>query len=142
MAYLKWQQVAFGTMVTLSLLLGGILNLSGISYSTDGDKICIDCFSEIKVNSTYWEIKVESAGEDMPSVFKKRTRSRTLWVNLDKINELVTTDPDIKVEILVPAIKRTSTMKHEDYGYLRPLKDGDTLIKRNTKNILCQFCIL
>ena len=130
----KWQQVSIGIIVSLSFLLGGLLNLSGVSYSDDGDKTCTDCFSEIKVNSTYWEVKVEHAGEDKNSVFKKRTRSRTLWVNLDKINELVTTDPAIKVDILVPAIKRTSTIKHDDYGYLRPLKDGDTLIKRNTKS--------
>ena len=70
----KWQQVSVGAVVSLFFLLGGLLNLSGVSHSTDGDKICTDCFSEIKVKSTYWAIKVEHAG-DKPSVFKKQTRS-------------------------------------------------------------------
>ena len=130
---LKWQTLASGTIVSLFFILGGLLNLSGMSYSDDGDKACTDCYSEIKVKSTYWEIRVTYAGDDMPSVFKKRTRSRTLWVNLDKIEELVTTDPQVKVDILVPTISKYSTMKHDEYGYLRPLKEGDTLIKRNTK---------
>jgi len=131
---LKWQQVSSG-LIGLVILLGGLLNLSGVSFSTDGDKTCTDCFSEIKVNSTYWEIRVEHAGEDKDSVFKKRTRSRTLWVNLDKIEELVTTDPAIKVDILVPTnrIARTE-INHPEYGRLRFLKDGDTLIRRTTKS--------
>ena len=127
----KWQTLSVVT-VSLFVLLGGILNFSGVSYSDDGDKTCTDCYSEIKVKSTYWEIKVENAG-DKPVVFKKRTRSRTLWVNLDAIDELVTTDPKVKVEILVPTISKYAIMKHPDYGYLRPLVSGNTLIKRNTK---------
>ena len=131
---LKWKQVASGTIVSLFFVLAGILNLSGVSHSDDGDKVCTDCYSEIKVKSTYWEIRVTYAGEDKDSIFKKRTRSRTLWVNLDKIEELVTTNPKIKVDILVPTISKYSIMKHKEYGYLRPLKEGDTLIKRNTKS--------
>ncbi len=137
MNYLKWQAilgyVGTGT-VSIAVLLFFILNTVGVSYSDDGNKTCVDCFSEIKVKSTYWEIKVENAG-DKPVVFKKRTRSRTLWVNLDKIDELVTTDPKVKVEILVPTISKYAIMKHPDYGYLRPLVSGNTLIKRNTKAI-------
>ena len=134
MAYIRWQTLASGTIVSLFFILGGLLNLAGVDFSDDGDKACTDCYSEIKVKSTYWEIKVTYAGDDKPSVFKKRTRSRTLWVNLDRIEELVTTDPQVKVDILVPTISRYSTMKHKEYGYLRPLKEGDTLIKRNTKS--------
>lgn len=129
---LKWQTLA--AIISLPVLLLFIANLAGVSVSDDGDKACTNCYSQIKLKSTYWEIKVTFAGDDMPTVFKKRTRSRTLWLNLDKIKELVTTDPAIKVDILVPAIKRTATFKHPDYGYLRPLKEGDTLIKRNTKS--------
>ena len=130
---LKWQQVAVGGFVSLFFLLGGLLNLTGVSYSHDGDKICTDCFSEIKIFSTFWVIKAGNY-TDEPVLFKKVSRSRTLHVNLDKIDEFVETNPKVKVEILVPAIKRTSTMNHPEYGYLRPLKHGDTLIYRNNAN--------
>ena len=110
--YLKWQQIASGGIVSIFVILLGILNLAGMSYSDDGDNICIDCFSQIKINSTFWEVKAEEA-RDKNVVFKKRTRSRTLYINLDKIEELVATDPKIKVDILVPAIKRTSTIKQD-----------------------------
>jgi len=131
----KWQQVSSVSIVSLFFVLAGLLNLTGVSFSDDGDKVCTDCFSEIRVNSTFWQIRVEHAGEDKPSVFKKQTRSRTLWVNLDKIEELVTTDPSIKVDILVPTNRIASTLiNHPEYGRLRALKDGDTLIFRNTKS--------
>ena len=134
---IKWQQVlTYGGSGTISLfvLLMLITNLSGMTVSDDGDKVCINCYSEIKIFSTYWEIKVENAG-DKPVIFKKRTRSRTLWINLDKIEEFITTDPQVKVEILVPTnrIARTK-INHEDYGRLRDLKSGDTLIHRNKKS--------
>jgi len=130
--YLKWQTGAIST-IGLGLLLLIISNLYGISHSDDGDKVCTDCWSEIKIKSTFWEIKVEHAG-DKNAVFKKTVRGRTLWINLDKVDELVTTDPAVKVDIFVPTIKRLSTVNHPDYGYLRPLKNGDTLIKRNTES--------
>ena len=135
---MKWQDIlkytGVGGTISVFLLIGLILNLSGMSYTFDGDKFCVEnCYSEIRVNSTYWEIKVEHAG-DKDVIFKKTTRSRTLWLNLDKIDEFVTTDPNIKTELLVGAINRTSTEYNEEYGFLRPLKDGDTLIHRNTKS--------
>lgn len=130
---LKWQQVAIGGFVSLFFLLGGILNLSGMSYSHDGDKYCSDCYSEIRVNSTYWVVKV-GYYDDEPVIFKKVSRSRTLHINLDKIDELVETDPDLDVEILKPTTKKYATINHPKYGYLRPLKHGDTLIYRNNKN--------
>ncbi len=130
---LKWQQVAVGSFVSLFFILGGILNLAGISYSHDGDKTCTDCFSEIKIFSTFWVIKVGNYGDE-PTLFKKVSRSRTLHINLDKIDEFVETNPKVKVELLVPAIKRTATINHPEYGYLRPLKHGDTLIYRNNVN--------
>ena len=105
-----------------------------MSYSTPGDIICgNDCYSEIQVNSTYWEVRVEHAGEDVPVIFKKQTRSRTLWINLDKINEVVTTDPYVHIELMVPTISKYATFKHPEYGYLRPVKDGDGLIERKNQ---------
>ena len=133
---IKWQQIltyaSSGTIGLLSLIVL-IANLSGMSWSDDGNKTCIDCYSEIRVNSTYWEIKVENAG-DKPLVFRK-TLSPVLYINLDKINELVTTNPPIKTEILVATTSKFATQKNEDYGYLRPLKSGDILIHRYSKSI-------
>ena len=135
--YIKWQEIIKYSgqgLVGIFVLLALILNLAGMSYTHDGDKFCeTDCYSEIRINSTFWEIKVEHAG-DKDVVFKKRSRSRTLWINLDKLSDVLTTNPNVETEILVGAISRTATMKHPEYGYLRPLKDGDTLIKRTTKS--------
>lgn len=128
---MKWQQIAgYGSLGVIALIIG-LLNLTGVSYSHDGDKFCTECYSEIKVNSTYWEVKVEHAG-DKDVVFKKLARSRTLWVNLDKIEGFLITEPRIKTEILVPATSSTASLNHPEYGYLRPLKDGDTLISRGS----------
>lgn len=132
---IKWQQIlTYGSsgIVGLAFLLAGILNLSGMSYSFDGNKTCTDCYSEIRVNSTYWEIKVENAGNN-PIVFRK-TLSPVLYINLDKIDELITTNPPIKTEILVPTTSKFATQKNEEYGYLRLLKSGDALIHRYSRS--------
>ncbi len=134
---IKWQDItkfAAGGSLSLFVVLALIFNLSGMIYTHDGDKFCLtDCYSEIRVNSSYWNIKVEHAG-DKDIIFKKMTRSRTLWLNLDKIDEFIKTDPYTKTELLVGTTSKYSTVKHEDYGYLRPIKDGDFLIKRTTKS--------
>lgn len=135
MAYLKWQQLRdiFGATAGLIVLIVGILNLSGMSYSTPPDIACgEDCYSQIQVNSTYWEICAEhSDREDI--IYKKRTRSRRIWVNLNMIDEFIPTNPEVKTELLVPTIKKYSTINHDEFGYLRPIKDGDCFIKRKTK---------
>ena len=137
MGNLKWQtisKIAGGGSISVIFLLLMLLNLTGVSYEFDGDKTCTDCFSEIRINSTFWEVCVEHAG-DKDVVFKKRTRSRRLWVNLDKVDNVVTTSPHkIDVEILVPTNKKYATYNNEEYGYLRPIKDGDCIIKRRTKS--------
>jgi len=135
---IKWQDIVKygGTgLVGLGIFLGLLFSLAGVSHSDDGDKECTDCYSEIKIFSTYWEIRVTFERPDENVVFKKRTRSRTLWINLHKIEELVTTNPEIKVDILVPTNRIAFTeINHLEYGRLRFLKEGDTLIKRNTKS--------
>jgi hypothetical protein len=39
----------------------------------------------------------------------------------------------VKVELLIPTTKAYSTIDNEEFGYLRPVKDGDCIIKRQTK---------
>ena len=131
---MKWQNIlklTGGTSVSLFTIIMLVLNLSGMTYSIPEDQVCNDCYDVIHVNSTVWEIKVEYAGDEN-IIFAKRIRSRTRWLNLDKINSFVKTSPEVFVEILVPTIKRYATVNHESFGYLRPIKDGDSLIKRKS----------
>jgi len=132
---MKWQNIlklTGGSSVSVFFILALVLNLTGMTHTTPEDQFCTDCYDEIQVNSTVWEIKVEHAGaKDI--IFAKKTRSRTRWLNLDKINEFIETSPQIEVEILVPTTKRYSTINHPKFGYLRPLKDGDSLIARKNK---------
>lgn len=132
---MKWQNVAKvlgSTSIGVFVLVAGLMNLTGMSYSWDGDKVCSDCYSKIQVNSTYWEVCAEHAGnEDV--LFKKVSRGRRLWVNMDKVDSVVLTEPYISTEIMVPTIKKYSVVKHEEYGYLRPLKDGDCFIPRKSE---------
>lgn len=133
---MKWQdivKITGGSSVSIFTIIMLVLNLTGMSYSIPSDQTCNDCYDVIQVNSTVWEIKVEHAGFDEDIIFAKRTRSRTRWLNLDKINEFIETDPNIFVEILVPTTKKYATIKHEKFGYLRPIKDGDSLIKRKSE---------
>src|SRR3990167_7245346 len=124
---MKWQDIikyGGGGAVSIFVVLALIFNLSGISVTDDGNKSCSKtCYSKIEINSTYWEIKVEHSN-DKDIVYKKSVTSRTLWLNLDKIAEFVPTNPQIKVELLIPTISKYSTEKQPQYGYLRPLKDG------------------
>lgn len=126
---IKWQSIAgYGSLGVIALVIG-LLNLSGMSYSADGNKSCVECFSEVRVNSSYWEIKAEHAG-NKDVLFKKVTRGRTLYINLDRIEEFIITEPRIVTKLLVPATKSSSNYYSKEYGYLRELKDGDVLIAR------------
>lgn len=132
----KWQDIAkygSGGSIALLLVLVGILNMSGMSYTIPSDQVCTDCYDIVHVNSTIWEIKVEHAGSK-DIVFAKQMSSRTRWVNLDRIDEFIPTNPKVKTEILVPTTKKYATINHPTFGYLRPLKDGDTLIARQNAN--------
>jgi len=133
----RWQEISaysVGGTIGLFILLTGILNMSGMNFIIPEDQSCTDCYDAIYVNSTIWEIRAEHAGPDKDIVFAKQMSSRTRWVNLDKITEFVDTSPQVPVEILVPTIKRYATVNHPEFGYLRPLKDGDSLVARKNKN--------
>src|SRR3990167_7673302 len=128
----KWQVLAVSS-ISIATLLFGLFTLAGMSVSDDGNKACIDCYSEIKVNATYWQVNVENAGAFKDAVFRKSS-AHVLYVNLDKIDEIASTDPKIHIDILVPTTKAYATINHPKYGYLRPIKSGDSLIKRNSKS--------
>lgn len=122
---IKWQEILKygGGTISVVTLVVLILNLSGMSFEEPPDIECeTDCYSEILVKSTYWEICAEHSG-DKDIIYKKRTRSRRLWINLDKIDNVITTQPNVFTELLVPTYG----------GKYRQIKDGDCIIKRFTK---------
>src|SRR3990167_9262131 len=129
---MKWQTGAVSSVVGLAVILSVILNLSRMSYSSSPDIFCTDCYSKIEVNSTYWNICVEHAG-DKTAIFKKSVYGRVLYINLDKINEIITTNPEIKTDLLVQTIKSRAEFTSEEFGYLRNVKDGDCIIQRTIK---------
>lgn len=112
-----------GGVITLAILFSGLGELAGVTVTYHSpDQVCKECVAEIHVNSTYWEICFEhSEREDV--IFKKQSRSRRLWVNLDKI---VLTDPPIVTRVLVPTVKRYSEFEYNN-GYWREIKDGDCI---------------
>ncbi len=135
---MKWQTVA-------GILTGGtgiialftyLFLLSGVDYSFTGDSVCdqLECSAYINVNTSYWEICFSHYNDtkyEDETLFKKRSRSRTLHVNLDKVNNIIETKPPISVNWYVATIKRLADHK-DDVGYWRLLKDGDCW-KRSSK---------
>ena len=119
-----WQSVAKGLAgvgtVGVIGLFSWLFLLSGMSYTHSGDIECAEtCESYINVTTTYWNICF--AGYDGTKyseeiLFKKQASSRTLHVNLDKVDNIITTDPIVPVDWLVPAVGA---------GNWRPIQDGD-----------------
>ncbi len=119
---MKWQQVSILLTALLISTFAGIANLTGVEYSTSGDSYVnysSNGFAYINFTSTYWAICFEHSG-DKDSVYKKRTRSRTLWFNLDKVTF---SNPVVEVSF------QTATRGKDNW---RDVKDGDC-IKRKTK---------
>ena len=115
---------------------------SGDSYQYDCDRgICADAY--INVSTTYWNYEFEHLSPSQyiylptdlrdfdgklkrykvsdlnftPVLYKKATYGHKLWANLDAINMIVDTQPNIGVEWLVPARGKDNW---------RPVKEGDT----------------
>jgi parallel beta-helix repeat protein len=136
--YIKWKDVLkyAGTgVVSVITVLILVLNLSGMSYTVPGDQTCgTDCYSQLKVNSTYWEVCVEHSG-NQSLIYKKVDTSRRLWLNLDKMGMFIPTDPEVFVELMVATTSKYATVKNE-YGYLRPVKGGDCILQRGKENKL------
>lgn len=109
--------ISAGGVLTYTDLLGVVLNLKQVSYVSSGDGF----FGEnveayVNVTTKYWSICFEHNNQEMMPLFKKRTRSRTLWVNLNNFTNIFSTAPEIPVQWLVPA---------RGAGNWRPIKDGD-----------------
>ena len=127
-----------GGLLTYTDLFGVLFSLSGVSYTHSGDIFCeTNCESYINISTWYWNICFEhppddqaiyysenpndklvrtTIGETNATLYKKSTRGRKLWVNLNNVDNIITTEPRVEVDWLVPARGKDNW---------RPVKDGD-----------------
>ena len=131
----KWQTVAkliSGGSIGIVGLFTYLFLLTGIEYTYTGDSVCdkLNCEAYINISSSYWRICFDyyegTKYEDQDILFKKRSRSRTLHVDLDRVDMIISTDPKIPVEWLVPARGK---------GNWRPIKGGDCWNRLKTNKI-------
>lgn len=118
----RWQDVAkyLTGGVGIIALFSALFLLTGVSYTHSGDIYCDEiCESYINVTTKYWRICFDNYNGtkyEAETLFKKQTRSRTLHVNLDHVDNIIQTEPKVEVEWLVPARGK---------GNWRPIKGGD-----------------
>lgn len=101
-----------------------------MEYSHSGDIVCgAECSSYVELNTSYWRVcfaGYNGTKYENETVFKKVSRSRTIHANLDKVENIITTQKlmpngswfpyGISVDWNVPARGK---------GNWRPIKDGD-----------------
>ncbi|MFH1589269.1 MAG: hypothetical protein ABIB43_01745, partial [archaeon] len=119
----KWQdskKLLIGTSMGIIALFSALFMLTGVDYEFTGDIQCGEtCESYINVTTSYWRIcfdNYDGTKYENETLFKKQTRSRTLHVNLDKVDNVIKTEPAVQVDWLVPALGA---------GNWRPIKGGD-----------------
>lgn len=122
--------------VTYFSLFGGLFQLDGVNATYSGDIECgFDCESYINVTTKTWTVCFEhpsssqkilypnkagtlnqtTIGETNAVLYKKSRTGTNLWVNLNNVSNIVSTNPYIQVDWLVPTTG----------GKWRPIKDGD-----------------
>ncbi len=111
-------------------LFSALFLLTGVSYTHSGDIVCDEeCEVYINVTTSYWRICFDNYNNtkyEDETLFKKRTRSRTLHVNLDHVDNIISTEPRIEVDWLVPARGK---------GNWRPIKGGDCWERKKNNRI-------
>ena len=134
---MKWQDAAailvvligIGGAIGYSDLFGVLFELTGVEYTYTGDQVCGDtCESYINVTTSYWRVcfnHYNGTKYEDETLFKKVSRSRTLHVNLDNVDNVVSTDPRIEVDWMVPTYGKN----------WRPLKDGDCWERKKVNRI-------
>lgn len=118
----KWQDVKkylIGSSIGIVILFSALFFLTGVDYTYSEDINCGEtCESYINITTSYWRICFDNYNGtkyENEILFKKQIRSRTLHVNLDKIDNIISTEPKINVDWMVPT-----------YGNnWRPIKSGD-----------------
>ena len=135
---MKWQLIAIilasiliGTgVLTYTDLFGVLFQLTGVEATHSGDSYCKElCPTYINITTSYWRICFAHYSGTQYSeevLFKKRSRSRTLHVNLNKVTNLISTEPRVEVDWLVPARGK---------GNWREIKDGDCWDRKKINKI-------
>lgn len=122
-----WQAVAsvlaiisMAGLLNYTSILGNLFDLKGMNYTYTGDQVCGDtCESYINVTSSYWRVcfaNYSGTKYENDTLFKKQALSRTLHLNTANLHTIVSTKPEVTVDLMVPAVGA---------GNWRPLKDGD-----------------
>ena len=94
-------------------------------HTTDSQNVYIDYDGNFNRLGTLTKTKYGDIEEQyQPIVYKKSTRGRTLWANLNKVDMIIDTQPGIAVDWYFPTTKRYADHK-DDMGYWRDVKDGD-----------------
>lgn len=127
---MKWQDVrdllmnnkaVSGYLVTLIILFGGIFSLTGVDYDykivEESPSLSV---AYLNVTTSYWRVCFDHFGEDKDIIHKKTSRGRTLWVNLDNVNNLVSSNEPVEVQWFFPTYG----------GRWRNVKDGDCWDRR------------
>ena len=129
---MKWQDVKkllIGSVSVVTLFTALFL-LTGVEYTHTGDIICQEeCESYINVTTSYWRMcfdYYDGTKYENETLFKKQTRSRTLHINLDKVDNIISTEPKIEVDWMVPARGK---------GNWRDIKGGDCWERRKINKI-------
>ncbi len=144
---MKWQTASLiltsiliaSGVVTYTDLFVVLFQLTGVNATHSGDMYCKEiCPTYINITTSYWNIGFESTKpnqgiyidvgdgkltkttmKEYPNtvLYKKWRYGRKLWVNLNNINSIISTNPVVQVEWLVPARGKDNW---------RPIKDGDS----------------
>lgn len=102
---MKWQEAALiltallvvGGAVTYTNLFGVLFQLSGVAYTNSGDIVCgTECESYINVTTSYWKICFSHYGDN--DVLFRDAVANTLYVNLNKVNNIISTNPPVPVD--------------------------------------------
>jgi hypothetical protein len=123
----KWQEIAklLTSGIGIIALISSLILLTGMEYEHSGDIYCGEtCESYINITTSYWRVCFEDSDKE-EVLYKKRSRSRTLWVNLNNVDNIISTNPDVEVDWLVPT-----------YGKKwRPIKSGDCWDRKKVNKI-------
>ena len=122
--------VSMGT-VTYTDVFSVLFNLNGVTYTDSGDSMVENDIGTayINVTTTYWRMCFAHYNDtkyENETLFKKVSRGRTLHINLDHVDNVISTEPRIEVDWLVPARGR---------GNWRDVKDGDCWDRGKTNRI-------
>ncbi len=155
----SWKIIASSTAggTTLIGLFAYIFLLTNVSSSFTGDSVCdqLECPAYINVNTTTYNICFDhpedsqriyypdwnsggklartTIGETNATVYKKSRFERVIWVNLNNVDMVISTEPKIPVDWYVPTIKRYADHQ-DDEGYWRKIKDGDCWTRNKKPN--------